>query len=285
MTVDHKSGFVAEGGGQVNNGYGNRLPPNVLTGVNVSGTQIGVIGNGPTGVQGQGQGVTGIGVQGQAAAGQGIGVQGQGAAGQGIGVQGTGVGVPGIGVQGDSVPPNTASGSVSGTGVSGQSQGGGVGVIGSSTAALQNAPTPYIGVLGQAQTGIAGALLEPYPADQDYITTGVFGIGDRYGAVFQTTPVLPGAMTFANVQLTPVEVKNADPSPRFAQAGEFLPSLPGAGKAGDIVAVDVQIPGQGSDPNGIQLWVCIKSAVNEGGGIEGNATWARIRFDIVITTP
>jgi hypothetical protein len=239
-------------------------------------------------VQGQGQGNTGIGVQGQGLAGHGIGVQGQGAPGQGIGVQGEGVGVPGVGVQGDSSAPTTASGSVSGTGVLGQSQGGGIGVVGNSTSAAgQQVPVslPYIGVLGQAQTGGAGAPLKPYPADQDYITTGVFGIGDRYGAVFQTAPVLPGAMTFANVQLTPVEVPNdkVDTSP--VQVGDALPSLPRAGKAGDIVAFDVQIPGQGSDPSGIQLWVCIKSAVNEGGGVEGNATWARIHFDIVIKTP
>lgn len=52
MTVDHQSGFVAEGGGQVNNGYGNRLPTNLLTGVNVTGKQTGVIGIGPVGVFG-----------------------------------------------------------------------------------------------------------------------------------------------------------------------------------------------------------------------------------------
>ena len=56
MTVDHKDGFVANGGGQVNNGYGTNQPPNVNldTGVNVWGNQTGIVGNGAIGVQANG---------------------------------------------------------------------------------------------------------------------------------------------------------------------------------------------------------------------------------------
>jgi hypothetical protein len=53
MSVDEKSGFVADGGDSVTTGYGTNST-SLAFGVNVSGNQVGVVGNGPTGVMGQG---------------------------------------------------------------------------------------------------------------------------------------------------------------------------------------------------------------------------------------
>lgn len=141
-------GFVATGGGSapVTNGYGTQSST-LITGVNVSGTQTGVVGTGPTGVLGltpntqpSGPGTL-VGVLGEAADANGIGVQGQATGDQGIGVQGTG---DVAGVKGD----NVARTGVLGTSVSG------IGVLGESAGDIaQNPPIfPYIGVCGQAQT-------------------------------------------------------------------------------------------------------------------------------------
>jgi hypothetical protein len=43
--------------------------------------------------------------------------------------------------------------------------------------------------------------------------------------------------------------------------------------------VDIQL--NGSDPAGIQLWVCVKSAPSPKGG----ADWARLLFDTLVQTP
>jgi hypothetical protein len=53
MSVDEKSDFVADGGDSVTTGYGTNST-SLAFGVNVSGNQVGVVGNGPTGVMGQG---------------------------------------------------------------------------------------------------------------------------------------------------------------------------------------------------------------------------------------
>ena len=158
--------------------------------------------------------------------------------------------------------------------------GGGVGVWGRGQGDFEQPDSPvdpYIGVYGQSQTVDPAS---PYPVDAGYLATGVLGIGDRYGGVFQTTPQ-DGDETYANVQLTPHKVPSADVTSDPAPAGGFLPTLPREGKAGDIVAADIQVGKRGSDPRGIQLWVCIKPAPTGKGG----ATWARIHLDVMIITP
>jgi hypothetical protein len=287
MTVDHKSGFVADGGGQVTNGYGTHSTT-LVTGVNVTGSQTGVVGHGPTGVQGQGTGASGIGVQGQAAGAHGCGVKGQAADPMATGVMGTGTGIPGIGVQGVSGPD---AGSASGTGVFGQSLAGGVGMMGASSG---DDTTAYIGVFGQAQAD--GSSLDPYnPANpgfgNDYLSTGVFGIGDRYGGVFQATPAAPGpggSKPYANIQLSPMQLGTipvegvGEYAPASYEPGSQLQQLSSQGQPGDIIAIPAK-----DDENrpSVEVWVCIRPAAAINPRLQVGATWARINFDTVATMP
>jgi hypothetical protein len=273
--VVQEHGFVATGGGgnnPVTNGYGTNSN-SLVWGVNVAGTQAGVVCNGPTGVQGNGQD---IGVQGQATAANGNGVLGSATDPTGIGVQGSGTGVPGIGVQGVS---GQGGAGPSGTGVQGQSVAGGVGVIGQSVNV--NPPTaPYVGVYGTSQTQPT----EVYPINDDYLATGVLGIGDRYGGVFQATPVAPGPggdEQYANIQLSPVEL---GPTDTEVDVGDYVANnqihlLASQGQPGDITAV----PATDSDGRpSVELWLCIRPAETLGQRQVG-ATWARISLDMTAT--
>jgi hypothetical protein len=275
LVTEH--GFVATGGGgtPVTNGYGTHSST-LITGVNVSGTQTGVVGSGPTGVLGLTSGTqpagpgTPVGVQGQAADANGIGVQGQATGDQGIGVQGQG-GV--AGVEGD----NVVHTGVLGTSVSG------IGVLGESAGDIAQNPSisPYIGVYGQAQTVVTN----PYePPETDYFLTGVLGVGDRYGGVFQATPVEPGPNggdPYANVQLSPVAL----PTPgQIAVEGDYAPGdqtaqLATKGMPGDIVAVPAT---DARDNSSVELWICIRGPATIDRRALG-ATWARIQFDKVVT--
>jgi len=287
MTVDHKSGFVADGGGQVTNGYGTHSTT-LVTGVNVTGNQTGVVGHGPTGVQGQGTGASGTGVQGEAAGANGCGVRGQATDPMGTGVLGTGTGVPGTGVQGVSGPD---AGSPSGTGVFGQSLAGGVGVMGASSG---DGTAPYIGVFGQAQAD--GSSLDPYNPPNpgfrdDYLSTGVFGIGDSYGGVFQATPAAPGpegGEQYANIQLSPMQLGTigvegiGEYAPADYVPGSQLQRLSSQGQPGDVVAVPAT---DAENRASVEVWVCIRPAAAINPRLQVGATWARINFDAAATMP
>jgi hypothetical protein len=184
---------------------------------------------------------------------------------------GDGVGVYGNGDNIGVVGQNDRTGNTPGTGVTGQSFQG-IGVIGQSGVPSQ--VLPYIGVYGVGQTVVT----LPYPINRNYSRTGVFGIGDLRGGVFQTTP--PAGQqpdTFANVQFTPLKLPQEGKRVTFTSSA-LTPRLPTEGKEGDILAVDMQ-HGGGSDPNGTQLWVCIKERSGQVG-----TTWARVSFDAIVTT-
>ena len=179
-----------------------------------------------------------------------------------------------VGVEGDNDTVNSQGNA--GTGVLGVSVQG-VGVIGESAGFLdQNgAIAPYIGVYGVSQ----GALTEtsPYPVNSEYLATGVFGLGDVRGGVFQTTPQ-DEQQVFANIQLTPLTIPFQDIEVIKPILPNLPPRLPKLGKAGDILAAIVQGPGPGEVPGVVQLWVCVLAAKDNKGG----ALWARINFDAAV---
>jgi hypothetical protein len=192
------------------------------------------------------------------------------------------VGVYGVGdmagVRGDNDVVDTAGAAV-GTGVVGTSIQG-AGVVGRGTGGADSAAAiaPYIGVHGLSQARPAPL----YPPRPGFAGTGVLGVGDVRGGIFEATPQ-PAATTFANVQLPPlhlpalaekVTVQGYPPAPQ-------VPQLPDNGVPGDIVAVDA-IDGDGHLT--VELWVCIRAAVGHGPRKLG-ATWARIHFDNVVTMP
>jgi hypothetical protein len=180
-----------------------------------------------------------------------------------------------VGVEGDNDRTDPTGRGV-GTGVLGLSLQG-VGVVGQGAGLIGGGPAvpPYIGVYGLSQTNPT----LPYPVNKQYLATGVFGIGDIRGGIFQTTPH-GGERTFANVQFTPVKLEAQEIKALKFQGDAVTPRLPTDGHPGDILAVDVQVLSGGNDPNGIQLWVCIKQRQNARIG----ATWARVLFDAVVTT-
>lgn len=295
-------GFVATGGGgsgsPVTNGYGTSHPNSLTTGVNVSATQTGVIGTGVTGVQGQGLGAqtaAGIGVQGQGATAlqptvgstapaSGIGVQGGGAGGNIIGVQGTG---DVFGVKGENVGngPGVLGTSMSGIGIFG---------AGAGNPDQNSSVPPYIGVYGQAQA-------EPVTASNtiqnNYLATGVLGIGDRYGGAFQSTPI-EGDDPYANIQLSPMALEFLPPNSNIT-VQDYAPNpltqedpitmkqvaqiqqLASKGQPGDIAAVQTT---DGDNKPSVELWICIRPSVAIGERKIG-ATWARIHFDNYVTMP
>jgi hypothetical protein len=178
-----------------------------------------------------------------------------------------------VGVEGDNDRTDPAGKAV-GTGVLGLSLQG-IGVLGQGAGVLGTVP-PYVGVLGMSQANPA----EVYPVNNTYLGTGVFGIGDIRGGVFQTTPQT-GDSTFANIQLTPLPLEILKLPIEAFKADLVAPGLPADGEPGDILAVNIQ--GDPNDPRGVKgmaLWVCIKRRVNARIG----ATWARVSFDVAVTT-
>jgi len=187
------------------------------------------------------------------------------------------VGVYGVGdaagVEGDNdrVDPN---GSAVGTGVVGRSvQGAGVVGRGLGDSCLTPQVEPYIGVCGISQA----TPTFPYPTNNQYLGTGIFGGGDVRGGVFQATPPAGAeAETFANVQLTPLRLATQDIRTHSPPPPSPLPRLSKRGRKGDILAVDAQT----TDGQFVQLWVCIREATAREG-----AMWAKIRFDVFVTPP
>jgi hypothetical protein len=115
------------------------------------------------------------------------------------------VGVYGVGdtagARGDNDIIDPAGAAV-GTGVVGTSIQG-VGVVGQGTGGADSAAAipPYIGVHGLSQAHPAPL----YPPRPGFAGTGVLGVGDVRGGVFEATPE-PAATTFANVQLPPLQL-------------------------------------------------------------------------------
>jgi Galactose oxidase, central domain len=190
------------------------------------------------------------------------------------------VGVYGVGdatgVQGDSdhVDP---TGDDIGTGVVGTSIQG-IGVLGQGVGSPNPAATiaPYIGVSGLSQ---ANPTL-PYPTSPDYVGTGVLGVGDVRGGVFEATPDA-SAETFANVRLSPLPLGTAKNAMEPYNSANVPPRLPGKGMPGDVVAAHTtNVDGVSF----IELWVCVRPAGKLRGQTVG-ASWARIQFDNVVTMP
>ena len=273
-------------------------------GVNVQGNEVGIYGEALANSPGTRKAPNGTGVCGW---GDSIGVIGQGRQALGLGdpdpqaVDGRPTGVLGlagapilqpmagvVGVRGD-------TGSASqGTGVHGTSQG--IGVWGGSTS--------LFGVFGQAQ--VAAPLSDPFSADFSPVAnTGVLGIGDKYGGVFQVTgwntlpdpSTSPAPLTFANIQLTPVEMtvnpynSVATPTPAPGSGEPLIaPNLPLVGQPGDIVVVRSALPSTPFAPSGppvfptpevVSVWVCTSPAPF---GQEYGATWSRVNFDYTYVT-
>jgi hypothetical protein len=201
------------------------------------------------------------------------------------------VGVYGVGdvagVQGDSDHIDVTNGTDVGTGVVGKSIQG-IGVLGQGTggAVSAEAISPYIGVHGLSQ---ANPVL-PLPPRQEYLATGVlgvgdvtgvFGVGDVRGGVFKSTPDL-AAETFANVQLSPLPLpRQKEVAVQVYAPATQLPKLPAQGRPGDILAVETT---DGDGHPSVELWVCIRPPVATGRRKLG-ASWARIHFDNVVTMP
>jgi hypothetical protein len=226
---------------------------------------------------------SGVGVFG---AGENVGVYGQNRASAGqratalpspgnVGVYGVG---DTAGARGDNDTIDPAGAAV-GTGVVGISIQG-VGVVGQGTGGADStaAIPPYIGVHGLSQAHPAPL----YPPRPGFAGTGVLGVGDVRGGVFEATPQ-PAATTFANVQLPPLQLPplvEKIPVQGYAPAPQ-IPHLPDNGVPGDIVAVDA-IDGDGHPT--VELWICIRPAAGQSGRKLG-ATWARLHFDNVVTMP
>jgi hypothetical protein len=202
------------------------------------------------------------------------------------------VGVYGVGdvagVQGDSDHIDVTNGTDVGTGVVGKSIQG-IGVLGQGTggAVSAEAISPYIGVHGLSKANPS----LPFPPRQEYLATGVlgvgdvtgvFGVGDVRGGVFKTTAD-PAAETFANVQLEPLPLpllKGKIPVQVYAP-GTKLPELPAQGRPGGILAVETT---DGDGHPSVELWICIRPPEGTGPRKLG-ASWARIHFDNVVTMP
>jgi hypothetical protein len=263
----------------------------IAYGVNVQGTTAGVYGESLANSPGSRQAPTGTGVCGL---GDIVGVIGQGdpdgpvptapelqtgvmGLGGDIGVSGTG---DSFGVQGQSFFED-AEGS-KGTGVQGTSNQG-VGVWGVSSGDVGGQIPPYIGVFGSAQFNSS----DPYPVanfDRNR-ATGVLGIGDNYGGAFQATPQLDPfagkSPTFANVQLTPIDLPDnpeSAPATRFPpQKPPIAPDLPLVGQPGDMIMVNQT----GRGVQGAQLWVCLRPPP---GSRPAGTLWARVTFDYLYET-
>jgi len=203
-----------------------------------------------------------------------------------VGVYGVG---DAVGVQGDNDQLDPTGANV-GTGVTGTSIQG-VGVLGQGVgSANPSAPvTPYIGVCGVSQASPAPT----YPPNQEYLATGVVGLGDTSGVVgvgnttgvigtgnvrggkFETTPS-PAATTFANVQLTPLRLPPIEEELVQVYAPtNRLTQLPRNGEPGDIIALHAT---DGNGQPSVEVWVCIRPRNRLG------AAWARIHYDTVVTT-
>jgi hypothetical protein len=201
----------------------------------------------------------------------------------GLGVLGVGdtIGVQGNGNQG-------VQGNGDQIGVRGATNHPGSGTQGTSNSfGVQGTSNSGIGVLG-TQSREGHSFL---PAPPELLRTGIMGIGDVRGGVFQVVPFPPpageithGSLMFANIQLTPVglDQEESDQNHPQYQSTLRIPVLPPYGKAGDLLAVNI-LDGQKIVPPGVQLWLCTSSGSPEdikSGSPAIKAIWARIQLEI-----
>jgi hypothetical protein len=264
-------------------------------GVNVQGNLVGVYGEALADSPGTRKAPNGTGVCGW---GDNIGVIGQGRQAGGLGdpdpqaIDDRPTGVLGLAGAPVLQPPVHMEGVVGVRGDTGASQG--TGVHGTSLAiGVRGGASNLFGVFGQAQ---AAASSDPFSADFNPVAnTGVLGIGDTYGGVFQVTgwqtppdpAIAPAPPAFANIQLTSINLydnqyrTDATPTPALPDIGlPIAPDLPLLGHPGDIIVVRQTGIYHVPEPV-VTVWVCTRAApAGQGFG----ATWSRVQFDCTYVT-